>query len=167
MMTLKRIGHVLLRVADIERAKAFYCGILGFSLREQDPDHGGVFLGLEHSSHTIDLMQAGDPRPLAGEGKGNGSDDLSARGAPGLGHIAFQVDTEDALRNCNFELKAHGVEVLRLMDHVSQKSIYFRDPDGNILEIYYELPDALGLFLRGRGDEDRQFTFDPPPQKPA
>jgi catechol 2,3-dioxygenase len=165
-MTLKRIGHVLLRVADIERAKAFYCGILGFSLREQDPDHGGVFLGLEHSSHTIDLMQAGDSRPSTREGSGSG--DLSMRGAPGLGHIAFQVDTEEALRNCYFELKDRGVEVLRLMDHVSQKSIYFRDPDGNMLEIYYELPNALGLFLRGRGDQDKPFTFDSPPaRKPA
>jgi catechol 2,3-dioxygenase len=164
-MTLKRIGHVLLRVADIERAKAFYCGILGFNLREQDPDHGGVFLGLEHSSHTIDLMQAGDSRQSAREN--NGSDDVSARGPAGLGHIAFQVDSEDALRDCYFELKAHRVEVLRLMDHVSQKSIYFRDPDGNMLEIYYELPNALGLFLRGRGDQDAPFTFDPPPQKPA
>jgi hypothetical protein len=54
------------------------------------------------------------------------------------------------------------------MDHVSQKSIYFRDPDGNMLEIYYELPNALGLFLRGRGDQDTPFTFDPPPpRKPA
>ena len=164
-MTLKRIGHVLLRVADIERAKAFYCGILGFHLREQDPDHGGVFLGLGHNSHTIDMMQAGDSRPSAHES--NRSDDLSARGASGLGHIAFQVDTEDALRNCYFELKAHGVEVLRLMDHVSQKSIYFRDPDGNVLEIYYELPNALGLFLRGRGDQDAPFTFDPPSAKLA
>jgi catechol 2,3-dioxygenase-like lactoylglutathione lyase family enzyme len=84
-MILKRIGHVLLRVADIERARAFYCGILGFNLREKDPEHGGVFLGLEHSAHTIDLMQAGDPRSLTREG--NRSDDLSARGAPGLGHI--------------------------------------------------------------------------------
>lgn len=165
-MTLKRIGHVLLHVADIERAKAFYCGILGFTLREQDPDHGGAFLGLEHSSHTIDLMQAGDSRQSAHQN--NGSDDLSARGAPRLGHIAFQVDTEEALRNCYFELKDRGVEVLRLMDHVSQKSIYFRDPDGNMLEIYYELPNALGLFLRGRGDQDKPFTFDSPPaRKPA
>jgi catechol 2,3-dioxygenase-like lactoylglutathione lyase family enzyme len=164
-MTLERIGHVLLRVVDIERAKAFYCGILGFNLREQDPDHGGVFLGLEHSSHTIDLIQAGESRASAGEG--GGSDDLSARGAPGLGHIAFQVDTEEALRKSYFELKDRGVEVLRLMDHVSQKSIYFRDPDGNMLEIYYELPNALGLFLRGRGDRDAPFTFDPPPQKPT
>ena len=163
-MTLKRIGHVLLRVADIERARAFYCEILGFNLREKDPEHGGVFLGLGHSAHTIDLIQAGDPRSLAGEG--NGSDDLSARGTLGLGHIAFQVDTEETLRNCYFELKSHGVEVLRLMDHVSQKSIYFRDPDGNMLEIYYELPNALGLFLRGRGDQDAPFTFDqPPPRK--
>jgi hypothetical protein len=48
------------------------------------------------------------------------------------------------------------------MDHVSQRSIYFDDPDGNGLEIYYERPNARTLFLQGRGDRDLAFTFEEP-----
>jgi catechol-2,3-dioxygenase len=46
------------------------------------------------------------------------------------------------------------------MDHVSQKSIYFDDPDGNGLEIYYELPNALEMFRQGRADRDEPITFE-------
>jgi catechol-2,3-dioxygenase len=52
------------------------------------------------------------------------------------------------------------VEVTRSVDHVSQKSIYFDDPDGNTLEIYYERPDALDLFARGRHDRDTPLVLD-------
>ena len=47
-----------------------------------------------------------------------------------------------------------GVEIQRATDHVCQRSLYFTDPDGNGLEIYYEMPRALELFPNGRGDED-------------
>ena len=46
MIKLQRIGHILLTVRDLERSKAFYTGILGFKVLEQDPGHGGVFLSL-------------------------------------------------------------------------------------------------------------------------
>lgn len=49
---------------------------------------------------------------------------------------------------------------IRGVDHVSQKSIYFPDPDGNRLEIYYELPHALEMFRRGRADRDEPLTFE-------
>jgi catechol 2,3-dioxygenase len=49
--------------------------------------------------------------------------------------------------------------VVRVVDHVSQKSIYFHDPDGNRLEIYYELPNALEMFRQGREDRDEPFVF--------
>jgi len=151
MIELKRIGHVLLRVTDVERSKSFYTKVLGFQFREEDPGHGGVFLGLGEYGHTVDLM------PIE---KADAA--VRTQNTLGVQHIAFQVDSEEALKSSYFELQDLGVEIVRAMDHVSQKSIYFRDPDGNMLEIYYELPHALELFRRGRGDQDRPITFERP-----
>lgn len=150
MIELKKIGHVLIKVADIERAKAFYTEVLGFIVIEEDPEHGGVFLALKDQSHLLDLSPMAHP----------GSSGADAAERPGVHHVAFAVESEDALRESYFTLKRRGVEVLRTMDHVSQKSIYFKDPDGNLLEIYYELPNALEYFLRGRGDQDKPFSFE-------
>ena len=150
MMRLKEIGHVLLRVLDLERSKKFYSEVLGFHVLEEDPAHGGTFMALPGQSHAIDLFQVKDAE-LA---------ERQTRGARGLGHLAFRVESEEALRDANATLKEHGVPISRTIDHVSQKSIYFEDPDGNTLEIYYELPDALAIFARGREDRDVEITLD-------
>jgi catechol-2,3-dioxygenase len=144
MIHLKEIGHVLLRVLDLERSKKFYSEILGFRVLEEDPEHGGTFMALEGQSHAIDLFQVTDPEAARKQ----------TPGVRGLGHIAFRVESEVALKDAYTTLREHGVEITRTIDHVSQKSIYFPDPDGNLLEIYYELPDALEIFARGRNDRD-------------
>src|SRR5919198_1390872 len=144
MVKLKEIGHVLLRVLDLERSKKFYAEVLGFHVLEEDPAHGGTFMALPGQSHAIDLFQVKDIEAAQQQ----------TPGARGLGHIAFRVESETALKDAYATLKEHGVEVLRSIDHVSQKSVYFHDPDGNTLEIYYELPDALEIFARGREDRD-------------
>ena len=150
MVRIAGIGHILLRVLDLERSVKFYSEVLGFRVLEQDPEHGGTFMALEGQSHAIDLFAVGD-RDLA---------ERQTPGARGLGHIAFRVDSEAALRDAYLGLKEHGVEVTRSIDHVSQKSVYFEDPDGNVLEIYYERPDALQMFAQGRGDRDVPLVFD-------
>jgi catechol-2,3-dioxygenase len=150
MIRLKEIGHVLLRVLDLERSKKFYADVLGFHVLEEDPEHGGTFMALPGQSHAIDLFQVKD-QELA---------ERQTPGARGLGHIAFRVDSEESLREANAALSDHGVEITRTIDHVSQKSIYFNDPDGNTLEIYYELPDALDIFARGRNDRDVAITLE-------
>src|SRR5262245_15283966 len=149
MIQLKRLGHVLLRVADLEQSRAFYSKILGFEVMEEDPEHGGLFMALPGHAHTIDLFPVPETE----------SSTRPAPGGVGVHHIAFQVDSEEALRDAYFTLRDHGVEIPRAIDHVSQKSIYFRDPDGNLLEIYYELPNAREMFLQGRGDRDVPLVF--------
>jgi catechol 2,3-dioxygenase len=144
MMKLKEIGHVLLRVLDLERSKKFYGEVLGFKILEEDPEHGGTFMALEGQSHAIDLFQVKDAEAAK----------MQTPGVRGLGHIAFRVDSEAALKEAHATLQAHGVEITRAIDHVSQKSIYFSDPDGNTLEIYFELPNALEIFAQGRQDRD-------------
>ncbi len=146
MIRLKEIGHVLLRVLDLERAKKFYGEVLGFKVLEEDPEHGGTFMALEGQSHAIDLFQVKDADAEAAQ--------RQTPGVRGLGHIAFRVESEEALKEAYATLQAHGVEIARTIDHVSQKSVYFHDPDGNTLEIYYELPNALEIFAQGRNDRD-------------
>jgi len=152
MIRLKGIGHVLLRVLDLERSKKFYGEVLGLRVLEEDPEHGGTFMALDGESHAIDLFPVQDVEAARRQ----------APGVRGLGHIAFRVASEDALREAHAALTEHGVEILRAVDHVSQKSIYFSHPDGNTLEIYYERPDALALFAEGRHDRDEPLRFDSP-----
>ena len=150
MVRLKELGHILLRVLDLDRSKKFYSEVLGFKVLEEDPAHGGTFMALEGQSHAIDLFQVKDP-------------DAALRQTPGvrgLGHIAFRVESEEDLKDAYASLQQHGVEITRTIDHVSQKSIYFNDPDGNTLEIYFELPDALEIFARGREDRDAPLALD-------
>lgn len=154
MIKLQRLGHILFSVRDLERSKDFYTRILGFKVLEQDPDHGGLFLAIDGLGNTLDLFQCTNPEAVA-----QSDEDLAGRNGLGVRHTAFAVETEDDLRNAYFALQAEGVPILRAIDHVSQKSIYFHDPDKNLLEIVWERPDALEIFAKGRGDEDKPLTF--------
>ena len=144
MIKLKGIGHVNLRVADQEVSKRFYRDVLGFVIAEEDPEHGGVFMTLGENFHTLDIGQ--HPSPSEAQ--------RPHRGQIGLGHIAFQVGSYAALRDAYTHLVRNGVAIMRATNHVNQRSFYFADPDGNTLEIYYEMPHALQLFADGRTDQD-------------
>src|SRR6516162_305171 len=152
VIKLKGIGHVNLRVADHEASKRFYRDVLGFAIAEEDPDHGGVFMTLGDNFHTLDIGQ--HPAPESAQ--------RPQRGQIGLGHIAFQVGSYAALRDAYAHLIDSGVEILRATNHINQRSFYFADPDGNTLEIYYELPHALQLFSGGRADQDEALRVSGP-----
>ena len=66
------------------------------------------------------------------------------------------------MRDAYAHLVGNGVEILRATNHINQRSFYFADPDGNTLEIYYELPHALELFRGGRADQDEALKVSAP-----
>ena len=152
MIKLTGIGHINLRVADQEVSKRFYRDILGFLIAEEDPEHGGVFMTLGDNFHTLDIGQHPSPQDAP----------RPQRGQIGVAHIAFQVGSYAALRDAYSHLVRNGVEIMRAANHVNQRSFYFSDPDGNTLEIYYELPHALQLFPDGRKDEDEVLAVSGP-----
>jgi catechol 2,3-dioxygenase-like lactoylglutathione lyase family enzyme len=154
MIKLQRLGHVLIAVRDLEVSKKFYMELLGFKLLEQDPEHGGVFLTIGGYGNTLDLF----PSMAPDAGPPSASEAGLMRGL-GVKHVAFAVETEEDLKAAYFALQDAGVRIQRALDHESQRSVYFYDPDGNLIEIVWERPDALAIFARGRGDNDDELKF--------
>lgn len=123
-----RIGHVHLKVADLERALAFYCGVLGFELTQRMGRHA-AFISAGGYHHHIGLntweSAGGDP---------------PAPGTTGLYHLAILYPTRaalaDALRRVmNAEIPLDGAS-----DHGVSEAIYLRDPDDNGVELYWDRP---------------------------
>jgi len=123
-----RIGHVHLKVADLDRALAFYCGVLGFSLTQRF-GRSAAFLSAGGYHHHIGLNtweSAGGPPP--------------APGTTGLYHLAIlypaRADLADALRR----LVQAGIRLDGAADHGVSEALYLRDPDQNGVELYWDRP---------------------------
>src|SRR5262249_58125613 len=80
-------------------------------------------------------------------------------------HAALVVATEEDLARAYFALQDAGVPIYQAVDHTSQKSIYFYDPDDNLLEIVWERPNTREIFRQGRGDGDIPIEFKRPLQE--
>lgn len=125
-----RIGHIHLKVADLDRALAFYQGVLGFQVTQRLGSRM-VFLsagGYHHhiGLNTLESLQGHPPAP----------------GTTGLYHVAIlypeRAELADALRR----IHSAGVPLDGAADHGVSEALYLRDPDGNGLELYWDRPQA-------------------------
>ena len=124
-----RIGHVHLKVADLERSLAFYCGVLGFSLTQRY-GRGAAFVSAGGYHHHIGLntweSQGGDPPPP---------------GTTGLYHVAILFPNRASLGATVRRVLAAGLPLEGAADHGVSEAVYLRDPDGNGLELYRDRPE--------------------------
>lgn len=123
-----RIGHVHLKVADIERALAFYCGVLGFSLVTRYGSEA-AFIAAGDYHHHIGLN--------TWESKGGSP---PARGTTGLFHLAVLYPTRAALADALRRLATAGIPLDGASDHGVSEALYLRDPDENGVELYWDRP---------------------------
>ncbi len=123
-----RIGHVHLKVSDLERAIAFYRDVLGFELITRY-GRQAAFLSAGGYHHHIGLNtweSAGAPPPPPG--------------TTGLYHFAILYETREEVEQAVRRVLRHGVRLDGASDHGVSEAIYLRDPDQNGIELYWDRP---------------------------
>jgi catechol 2,3-dioxygenase len=122
------IGHVHLKVADLERALAFYRDVLGFVLTQRYGQQA-AFLSAGGYHHHIGLntweSSGGSPPPVS---------------ATGLYHLAILYPTRTELADALRRLMEAGISLEGASDHGVSEALYLRDPDGNGVELYWDRP---------------------------
>lgn len=122
------IGHVHLKVADIERSLQFWCGVLGFELQQRMGDQA-AFVSAGGYHHHLGLntweSRGGSPPPP---------------GTTGLFHVAIRYPTRAALADALRRVMDAGIRLEGASDHGVSEALYLRDPDSNGVELYWDRP---------------------------
>jgi len=123
-----RIGHVHLKVSNIERALAFYCDLLGFELITTYGDQAAfISAGGYHHHIGLNTWHSKDAPPATREGVG-------------LYHIAILYPTRKDLAQIYLRLRNHQYHLTGASDHGVSEALYLNDPDGNGVELYWDRP---------------------------
>ena len=124
------IGHVHLKVADIDRALAFYRDVLGFDVMQRMGD-SAAFISAGGYHHHIGLntweSKGGSPPPPS---------------STGLYHVAIRYPDRKTLADALRRVVAAGIPIGGVSDHGVSEAIYLRDPDGNGIELYRDRPES-------------------------
>lgn len=125
-----RIGHVHLKVAQLQRALDFYCGVLGFQVTQTyGPQAAFVSAGGYHHHIGLNTWESLGGRP-------------PAPGSTGLYHVAILYPTRAALADALRRLAAAGWPLDGASDHGVSEALYLRDPDQNGIELYWDRPES-------------------------
>jgi catechol 2,3-dioxygenase len=126
-----RIGHVHLKVANLQRALDFYCGVLGFELTQRYGEEAAfVSAGGYHHHIGLNTWESRD-----------GS--APPKGTTGLYHFAILYPTRVALADALRRLMQANISLEGASDHGVSEALYLNDPDGNGIELYWDRPKEL------------------------
>ena len=130
-IAVSKVGHLVLRVRDLDRALRFYTSVLGLhEVARRDFGEGPMaFLSSGNSHHDVALVETG------GSGMSSGS---------ALHHFALKVGNSFAdLATVRAALDAEGIPVHMALDHHVSQGLYISDPDGNLIELYVDAPEQI------------------------
>ena len=128
-MRVQALGHVVLKVRNLDRSLAFYQDVLGLPVVARTMIRGRpmAFFSVAGNHHDFALMELGADAPSSPER------------STGLAHVAFKIGNRlDELRAARSHLQANDVAIDATVDHTVSQSLYFRDPDENWIELYVD-----------------------------
>ncbi len=126
MIQARKLGHVVLKVRDVQQAKDFYTRVLGLQVAYEDRQRSAVFLSFGTEHHDLALFQLATREP-------------PEAAQPGLHHMAWQLGNFAELQAAHRELVELGIPVEATVEHNVTRSVYFFDPDGNRVELYCDM----------------------------
>ena|SRR5688572_22371810 len=132
-MEIKELGHIVLYVRDLEPSRRFYRDVLGWRQLELDKNplsSRAAAFSSGRTHHELLLIEVG-PEAAA----------IPAGRRAGMYHFGLKVgDSDDELREALARVREAGVEVTGMSDHTVTHSLYIKDPDGNEIELYIDVP---------------------------
>lgn len=130
-MKIQGVGHVVLKVRDLDRSAGFYAGVLGLKEVARFPGRM-VFFSAGSNHHDLAVLAVGADAPSQPDH------------GVGLAHVALKIgDSLETLREAQGVLEAHGVKIRGVRDHHVSQSIYLEDPDGNTIELFVDGDPAI------------------------
>ena len=141
MPQITGLGHVGLYCHDLERMRDFYAGVLGLAISDEDLERGICFLSAapDAEHHELALARAKDP----------------AQKTRNVQQVSFKVKSLDDVRAFYHRLRDAGMTIDRTVTHGIACSVYFFDPEGNRIELYYTTPYQVRQPLGEPIDLDR------------
>jgi catechol 2,3-dioxygenase len=124
----KYLGHVNIYVRNVERSHKWYTDLLGLHTYDYIPGRAAFLSADLEQSHEVALMQVGDDALL------------QQKRQVGLNHMAWMMESLDDLKELYLRIKEQNIPIEHISDHGLSIGIYLRDPDGNGVEVSYELP---------------------------
>ena len=137
----RQLGHLVIKVRDLDRAEDFYTRIMGLTVMNRRAGHMVFMSANTELTHELAIAKVGDDAP--------GPEDSGV----GLAHMAWQMDSYEDLQELYRRLKDNNVRITRVVEHRLSRGVYLLDPDDNAIEVYYELPKSMWSRYEGRFNE--------------
>ena len=128
MLRPKKLGHLVLKVSDLNLSERFYTKIIGLRITQRISNTMVFMSASDNASHELALMSTDQIRSSP------------EKNSVGLYHFAWAMDSLEDLQQIYQKIKNNDIEVMGIGDHGISIGVYILDPDGNQVEIFYELP---------------------------
>ena len=136
MIKPSRLGHLVIRVRDLDLSEKFYTQVLGLEVKDRAGDSMVFFRSNPDVDHDLAIMKISSDAPPPEPDR------------VGLYHFAYELGSIEEIKDAYQVVQCKGVRVAGFGDHGNTKGLYILDPDGIEIELYAEAPECAGTPLQ-------------------